>query len=233
MNSDITKLTVPILSISNTTDDISNQVLRAILHERERRGYAVVVSNVRKAFGVAGVAIPRGLDAYVAETRCTVQHEGGIPCLWTDFVFYCSQGGELRVLLQNDLLRPGMVLEESVRKILAEMEVEINSKLSRKNTEVREMTIHLAHEKPGMVCAVYSGTYSLSRRAFELFVAELGPRMERANQAELKITLRNGSHIHFFWLTNPDRSRGMRFDVIDGHALKGDPDEQKCGPNSQ
>jgi hypothetical protein len=104
--------------------DILAQVGQAILDERSRREYAVVVNNPRRAYGIAGIHIPEGLEAYVAETTCTVGHEHGIPCLWVDFAFRLSDVG-FRVVLQNDLAQVGMLIEESVRVLLAELQGQV------------------------------------------------------------------------------------------------------------
>ena len=95
-------------------------VQAAILQERARREYAVVIGPARKAFGIAGVRLPSGIESYVVETACTVQHESGIPCLWIDHAFRLPDGS-FRVVLQNDLVRPGLMIEESVRALFREL----------------------------------------------------------------------------------------------------------------
>ena len=52
------------------TEDILIQVQQAILQERTKREYNVVVEHVRKSYGIAGVPVPRQLQAYVATTTC-------------------------------------------------------------------------------------------------------------------------------------------------------------------
>lgn len=94
------------------------QAQHSILHERERRKYAVAVGRARRSYGIAGVPMPEGLEAYVAETTCTV-HER--PCLWADWAFHLPDG-TFRVVLMTDLTRPGMLLEESVRALFTELQ---------------------------------------------------------------------------------------------------------------
>ena len=92
----------------------------AIQQERERRGYQVVVASPRVAYGIAGVPMPEALSAYVAFTLCTVHSP---PCLWVDWAFALPDD-HVRVVLQSDLLRPGMLVEESVKALFAELEAE-------------------------------------------------------------------------------------------------------------
>ena len=100
-------------------EDILTQVQHAIQKERERRKYQVVVGQPHRAYGIADVRIPQSLECYVAETTCTV-HEH--PCVWVDWAFRIK--GEWRVVLFNDIFRPGKVLEEGIRELLAELEKE-------------------------------------------------------------------------------------------------------------
>lgn len=93
----------------------------AIEAELDRRGYQVTVGPVHRAYGIAEIRIPVALEAYVAETRCTVHAES--PCLWVDWAFR-RPDGSFRVVLQNDLLRLGMMLEDSVRTLFAELAAE-------------------------------------------------------------------------------------------------------------
>jgi len=102
-----------------TTQDILTQVQQSILQERTRRGYAVVVANPRRSYGIAGIPIPRVLEAYVANTTCTVQHDHGIACQWLDIAFHRNE--QIHVVLFNDLFRFGMLLEDSVTVLLAEL----------------------------------------------------------------------------------------------------------------
>lgn len=101
--------------------DYSIEAQQVIQHERTTRNYAATTGPARPAYGIAGIPMPRELEAYVAETTCTVQHENKGQCLWIDWAFRLPDGS-FRVVLQNDLVRPGMMIEESVQALFAELQ---------------------------------------------------------------------------------------------------------------
>jgi hypothetical protein len=102
------------------TEDILIQVQQAILQERTKREYNVIVDHVRKSYGIAGIPIPKGLQAYAATTTCTEQHENGNQCIWADFAFVLKD--RIHVILQNDLLCPGLTLEDSAKILIESLE---------------------------------------------------------------------------------------------------------------
>ena len=99
---------------------VAEQARQAILRERERRGDQVVVSLPHKGYAVAGMRIPSMLVGYAAFTECTVQHESGVQCQWIDWAFYVH--GSFRVVLQNDLVRPPMLIKERVLELFSELQ---------------------------------------------------------------------------------------------------------------
>lgn len=103
-----------------STLDVFVQVQQAILTERTKRKYNVAVEHVRKSYGIAGVPIPRELQAYVATTTCTEHHENGVQCQWSDFAFVLKE--RICVILQNDLVCPGLTLEESIKILLESLQ---------------------------------------------------------------------------------------------------------------
>ncbi len=82
--------------------------------------YNVVVEYARKSYGIAGVPMPKTLQAYVATTTCTEQHEDGRQCVWADFAFVLKD--RIHVILQNDLLCLGLTLEDSVKFLLESLD---------------------------------------------------------------------------------------------------------------
>ena len=105
-----------------TKDEILTQARQAIEQERTRRKYSVIVGKPMRIYHIAEVSIPPTLQAYIADTRCTVQHDHGIPCRWADFVIVHQ--GKVHVILESDLLRPGMFINDSIRAILTEIQRE-------------------------------------------------------------------------------------------------------------
>ena len=101
---------------------IEERARLAILRERGKRDYQVEVGRVYPASAIAGVRIPPGLRVFVALTTCTVQHGHTLQCQWHDWAC-CRQDG-FRVILQSDLVRPGMPIKESVLALLAELQQE-------------------------------------------------------------------------------------------------------------
>lgn len=101
------------------SQDILSLVQQAILQERTRREYNVFVSAPHRVSFIAEVPVPAGLEAYGVKTTCTEQHDGGVQCIWADFAFRLKD--DLRVMLESDFLRPGVFLQENVKKILAEL----------------------------------------------------------------------------------------------------------------
>ncbi|HLZ64428.1 MAG TPA: hypothetical protein VKR06_46465 [Ktedonosporobacter sp.] len=106
-----------------TEGAVREEVRQAIADERERRDYWVVVGEVCPVRRVWGVPVPEGLRTYIATTTCTVKHDHGIPCVWFDYVFLIN--GELRVMLQNDFGRIGMLMEDSARQIMEKLRGEL------------------------------------------------------------------------------------------------------------
>jgi len=103
--------------------EYAETIRQAIQDERERREYQVRVEKVHVAGSICGVRLPRDLEAYVATTVCTVEHDDGIACVWCDCAFLIN--GKWRVVLENDFYRNGMRMEESVKQILKEMSREM------------------------------------------------------------------------------------------------------------
>lgn len=98
------------------------QARLAILHERQARNYQVEVGRVYPASAIAGMRIPPGLRIFVALTTCTVQHGHSLQCQWHDWAC-CRQDG-FRVILQSDLVRPGMLIKESVLALFDDLQQE-------------------------------------------------------------------------------------------------------------
>jgi len=96
------------------------QAQEAIIDERKRRDYEVVVTNTRRAFGMCGIGFPQGIEGYVADTICTVEKHKAHPCEWRDFAFRL-EGGTFFVVLMSDVARPGMMIEDSVRLLIHEL----------------------------------------------------------------------------------------------------------------
>jgi len=96
---------------------IEEQVTTAIAAERKRRDYETITGQARRASDLCGLAIPKMLTAYVAETTCTV-HER--PCRWADFAFILPKG-KIKVMLQNDILGYGLTLEDSANRLLEKL----------------------------------------------------------------------------------------------------------------
>jgi len=96
---------------------IEEHVAAAIAEERARRDYQTITGSARRAANLCGLAIPAPLVAYVAETTCTV-HEH--PCRWADFAFILPDGS-FKVLLQNDILGYGLMIEDSAKCLLEKL----------------------------------------------------------------------------------------------------------------
>jgi hypothetical protein len=105
-----------------STPDMLTQVQQAIQEERTRREYNVVVRNARTSYGIAGIPVPDGLEAYVATSTCTEPEHRLMPCIWVDFAFHLKD--RIHVILQNDLVCPGLTLEESVTILLESLREE-------------------------------------------------------------------------------------------------------------
>lgn len=97
-------------------------VQEAILQERQKRGYHVMIGPVKRAYWVAENRIPDGLEGYHAIAECT---EHAPPCTWVDFAFRMGDG--FKVMLQNDFLREGMMIMQSARVVLEELATEANT----------------------------------------------------------------------------------------------------------
>lgn len=242
--------------MSNELNNKVTQVQEAILSERQRREYAVVVGIPQRTYAICGIRIPGCLEAYYAETTCTVKHEHGIPCQWIDYAFLLPNG-ERRIFLWNDLLRGGMLLEQSIRAIFADLQAQVEtaeaSPIGEQECETKEgqleevsyedeaqqdliievpagtpvktlhmieTTINHALEHPGARCAVFAGTSQKARGLFARYSVELGQSVRFANSSQMVIQLTNDSSIHFFWLTDQQRSRGYHFDDIAAELVK-------------
>ena len=100
-------------------------VCQAIQRERESRGYKVMVTDPMHVSSIAGVQLPSLVEAYAVTTTCTIKHDHGIPCRWVDWLFLLPirlDGKPYRVVLQSELLRPGLCLEHSVHALCQELQ---------------------------------------------------------------------------------------------------------------